>query len=246
MSKDPAYPMYAQDFDMDTAAWGTDEIGIYVRLLNYEWVNGSIPDDIQRIAKIVRVSPRKLQKSWEIISKKFAKNGDNNLQNRRMEEEREKRLNYIESQREKGILSAKKRWGGVTTVKPGLQPNDKPEGNSSSSSSLTTLKGSSQQPSVAPCPHQKIIDLYHEILPELQAVKIWSEPRKKTLQRKWREDPKRQNLDYWKRLFEYVRGSPFLMGENDRQWTCDLEWIIKPKNFVKIIEGKYHKGGENG
>ena len=42
MAKDPAYPMYAQDFDMDTADWGIDEIGVYIR--NTSIVNNEFDD----------------------------------------------------------------------------------------------------------------------------------------------------------------------------------------------------------
>ena len=94
------------------------------------------------------------------------------------------------------------------------------------------------------CPHQKIIELYHEHCPTLTQVKIWTEPRKKLLQTRWREDEKRQNLEYWKRFFIYVNKSSFLRGEKNKpgaheNWSASLEWILKPANFVKIIEGAY-------
>ena len=143
MAKDPAYPMYAQDFDMDTAAWGIDEIGIYVRLLNYEWINGHIPNDLARIAKIVRISPRKLQKSWEIISKKFSQNGTDNLQNKRMEEERVKRLKYIKLQRESGKKGAYKRWKKDSN--PNGDPIGKPNGENMALQSSLSLKKESNK-----------------------------------------------------------------------------------------------------
>ncbi len=115
MAKDPAYPMYAQDFDMDTADWEIEEVGIYIRLLNYEWINGFIPNDMSRIAKIARVSPRKLQKSWEIISKKFSQTVDHNLQNKRMEVERIKREAYSRSQSISGHKGAAAKWGSIDT-----------------------------------------------------------------------------------------------------------------------------------
>lgn len=34
--------------------------------------------------------------------------------------------------------------------------------------------------------------------------------------------------------------SPFLNGRTDKAWTaCDFEWMFKPSNFLKILEGKY-------
>jgi hypothetical protein len=88
------------------------------------------------------------------------------------------------------------------------------------------------------CPHQEIINLYHEHLPELAAIKSWTEKRKKNLQSRWREDEKRQSLDYWKRFFVYVSQSDFLMGRKT-EWRADLEWLVNSSNFVKVIESKY-------
>lgn len=89
------------------------------------------------------------------------------------------------------------------------------------------------------CPHKEIISLYHECLPELARVKEWNDTRKKLLRKRWKDDPKRQNLEWWKGYFEYVKESPFLMGDK-KEFQADLEWLIKPNNFAKVIEGKYH------
>lgn len=88
------------------------------------------------------------------------------------------------------------------------------------------------------CPHQKIIDLYHEKLPMLTRVKVWGAKRQDQLRTRWREEPKRQSLDYWSRLFEFIAESDFLTGRASA-WKADLEWITKSENFIKIIEGKY-------
>lgn len=90
------------------------------------------------------------------------------------------------------------------------------------------------------CPHQEIIALYHEILPELPRVKEWGEERQKLLRKRWRESAERQNLDWWRRFFEYVKKCPFLMGQKT-DFQANLEWLIRPKNFVKVIEGLYEE-----
>lgn len=121
----------------------------------------------------------------------------------------------------------------LTVIEPSLTVND------SDLPSQVASKAADHQ-----CPHQEIIDLYHSILPTGRRVKIWSEARKTKLRARWREDSKRQNLDWWKRLFTYIAGSEFLTGKTstkDRMpFEIDLEWIITPANMVKIIEGKYH------
>ena len=91
------------------------------------------------------------------------------------------------------------------------------------------------------CPHEKIVALYHEHLPALPSVKTWNEGRRKLLATRWREDEKRQNLEFWERFFKYVAKIPILMGDNDRGWQADLEWMLNTKKFTKIIEGGYER-----
>ena len=95
------------------------------------------------------------------------------------------------------------------------------------------------------CPHQLIIDAYHELLPTCTPVKIWSEQRRKHLRQRWREDPKRQHIEWWRKFFAYVAESKFLTGRAEAQpgrspFVADLEWLVKPEKFAKTIEGKYH------
>ncbi len=94
------------------------------------------------------------------------------------------------------------------------------------------------------CPHSDIIDLYHSLLPELPAVKksLWAgSNRERLLRARWRQSPQHQTLDFWSNLFSYVSKSDFLMGRNSANFRgCTLEWIVKPANFIKIIEGNYH------
>ena len=93
------------------------------------------------------------------------------------------------------------------------------------------------------CPHQDIIEAYHTILPEMRRVKAWTPTRSSMLKARWREDTKRQNIEWWQGFFHHIRGSPFLMGDiqsNGRPpFQADLEWLIRPQNFTKVIEGKY-------
>ncbi len=95
-------------------------------------------------------------------------------------------------------------------------------------------------PSSPRCPHKEIVNAYHKILPELASVKEWNDKRKAWLRKRWNDSIKRQNLKWWEGYFEYVRKSPFLMG-NKTDFQADLEWLIRPTNFTKVIEGRYHK-----
>ena len=103
----------------------------------------------------------------------------------------------------------------------------------------------SGKPIAAQCPHKDIIDAYHEMLPMCPRIRDWTPSRQTTLRARWNEDKSRQTLGYWKRLFAYVSESQFLTGRissrEGRPFFASLEWILKPENFAKIREGRYHK-----
>ncbi|MDT8452305.1 MAG: hypothetical protein RQ936_06115 [Gammaproteobacteria bacterium] len=99
------------------------------------------------------------------------------------------------------------------------------------------------------CPHQEIIELYHQILPMLPRVKIWSKARRAHLKARWSEDRERQQLQWWESYFTYVAKSKFLTGNapgrnGSPPWMANLEFLVKQSSFTKTVEGSYH-GGES-
>ncbi|MBY6778563.1 hypothetical protein HYH39_06345 [Clostridium botulinum] len=38
---------------------------------------------------------------------------------------------------------------------------------------------------------------------------------------------------------ENIKDSSFLKGQNGKSWTITFDWLIKPNNFVKVLEGNY-------
>jgi uncharacterized protein YdaU (DUF1376 family) len=109
MNKPPAYQYYASDFEQGTADFTIEEVGIYQRLLNFEWTNGAVPNDMKKLSIICRCTTKKFLKYWTKVETKFEKNGEGNFFNKRMEFEREKQRSY----REKQSLNAKHRFGSA-------------------------------------------------------------------------------------------------------------------------------------
>ncbi len=122
--------------------------------------------------------------------------------------------------------------------------SESPNGDSSSAGGEP---GSSAR-GIPGCPHEKIIALYHQHLPQNPKVREWPEHRRRLLASRWREDPDRQSLKFWKEFFEFVADSPFLTGKVPPRtpggvpFIASLEWLIRPTNFVKVIEENYHRG----
>lgn len=94
-----------------------------------------------------------------------------------------------------------------------------------------------------PCPHAEIIALYHDHLPMMPVVREWTPARQTKLRARWKEKADRQSLDWWAGFFAYVAESDFLCGRTAKPFTCNLEWLITPTNFTKVIEGNYENRG---
>lgn len=112
MSKPPAFQLYAADFYMDTLSWDAETVGVYFRLLMHEWVNGYVPNDIDKIARISgmmvdRKWRANMQRIWRELCTKFVTLPDGNLVNVRMEETRNEQESYKEK------LSLSGRLGGL-------------------------------------------------------------------------------------------------------------------------------------
>lgn len=104
------------------------------------------------------------------------------------------------------------------------------------------------------CPYQEILDAYHEHRPELPKVRKLTDSLKKFVRARWREDTEYQTLDFWNWYFGVQVGQcPHLLGNNGRGWTANFEWLVRPQNFTKVVNGAYlsrdgprQKYGERG
>jgi len=162
----------------------------------------------------------------------------------------------IEQASRAGKASAERRSNaGLTDVQP--TNNHKPITNNQINTNICPPDG---EPDPAPikklpeCDHKAVIELYHENLPTMRRVEVWNETRAGYLRQRWREvaaELAQENpidagdvLNWWAEFFQSVGKSRFLTGrvngKDGRAFVADLEWLIKPSNFAKIVEGKYH------
>lgn len=102
----------------------------------------------------------------------------------------------------------------------------------------TEVDNTSPQAEAVPanCPYAEIKNLYHSICISFPKIKTIDGNRKKAVGARWRTY---RNLDVFKEMFEIAENSSFLKGENDRNWSADFDWMMKPTNFSKIMEHKY-------
>ena len=90
------------------------------------------------------------------------------------------------------------------------------------------------------CPHQKIADLYNQILPELSAIFKINDARRKKLSATWKSDKRFQSLEFWEKYFNKVRTVDGYMTKTPNwEWTANFDWLINQNNVIKVIEGQH-------
>ena len=113
-----------------------------------------------------------------------------------------------------------------------------------------------KKPSALPdCPHDEILGLWARHLPDKPHPKTWNGTRQANLAARWRQGftckvrigsrkgetfyaDKESGLVWWDRFFSYCAKQSFLRDGR----FFSLDWLVKPANFAKIIDGNYEDG----
>lgn len=89
------------------------------------------------------------------------------------------------------------------------------------------------------CPHGEIMELFNSVCTSLPKVKGITGTRQDTLRVWWKSGLTMDNL---RDFFQTVQDSDFLTGRTGK-FTASFDWIIKPANRQKILEGNYANKG---
>ena len=85
----------------------------------------------------------------------------------------------------------------------------------------------------------RLLDFFNSQLKKnnslIPSIKQLSDARKKTLKARAREYGKEALV----KVFQKASVSDFLNGKNDRSFTASFDWLLKPTNFPKVLEGNY-------
>lgn len=88
---------------------------------------------------------------------------------------------------------------------------------------------------------EEILELYHRSGNSLPKVIKITNQRKTAISARLKE----HGVDQIKKMLSNVSESDFLQGINKNNWTADFDWLFKPQNFLKVLEGNY-KNKTNG
>lgn len=114
------------------------------------------------------------------------------------------------------------------------------------------IKSSCNQQADDAKPQQERIDYgaitqaFSDHLAALPQPRDITEKRKKAIRSIVKRGGRYAEPDFFARFFAYVAKSDFLMGRGAKPWHgCCFDWLLKPENFQKIIEGNYHPEDDN-
>lgn len=105
----PWFPLYAGDFLHDAAVMRmtTEQVGAYLLLLAYEWINGPLPGELVALAPLVRLPVDVLEtRIWPAVGPCFRRRDDGRIEQKRLELERAKAIGLSA----KGSAMARRRW----------------------------------------------------------------------------------------------------------------------------------------
>ena len=250
------YQFNIGDYRAATAHLSNDEDLAYRRLLDmYYDTENKIPLDTQWVAKRLRLAVHIVE---SVLQDMFVLHEDGWF-HAKCDGLIQQYHAMAEKNRANGRLGGRKKNPVGIQVATDSQPiakatiNDKLETNNHKNTDICPPDGGPEV-KIPDCNHQAVIDLYHQQLPTLRRVEVWNAARQGYLRQRWREvaaelgkdKPTTASavLDWFNDFFGHIQKSRFLVGKvnnkDGRAFTADLEWILKPSNFAKIVEGKYH------
>ena len=261
------YKFNIADYRKDTVHLSTLEHGIYRQLIDWYYLDEKpIPEETQVVARRLRLGSEMDMHSLKMVLSDFFSLTKNGYVHKRIEVEIKDYHENSEKNKNNGKLGGRpKKTQSVISGNPNDSQNNPNHKLINQELSITVSKDTVSPPTGEPdekqslkiigCDHKGVLSLYHTTLPNLPHIEIWNDTRAGYLRQRWREvaiDLSKNGpvthadmLAWWKQFFEHIRSSKFLTGKTQSKdkppFLADLEWIIKPTNFAKIIEGKYHR-----
>jgi len=104
------------------------------------------------------------------------------------------------------------------------------------------------------CEYQKVIDVYHECLPELSKARLLTKARERLIKQRWnwiltskkpdgerRATNAQEALVWFENYFNRVRDNDFLMGrvkqsDGHKNWKCDIDFLMEDRGLKHVIE----------
>lgn len=243
MSEAPYMQFYVGDYLADTQHLDCVEHGAYCLLLFTMWrCGGTLQNDPKKLARICRLTPSRWANiSDDILS--FFTVSENEISHKRIQKDLEK-FSKVKAKR---VCAGRK--GGEAKA---LKTNNPPLANGIASATLRAPVQNQNQS------HKELL-LPNGSTPnkENPAVTLWNELAAETgLSKVQRLTANRQaklnarlrdcgGLEGWEMALAKIRGSPFLLGDNERGWKANFDFLLQESSFTKLMEDTYERNTDN-
>lgn len=261
--KRPAFQFYPADWRKDPAlsACSLAARGLWIELMCIAHEGGTYgvlsingkPMAPAQIARMVGESPAAVVKLLAELEDAgvFSRDEQGCIYSRRM----------VKDEHVRNVRADAGRLGGnpnLLNQKVKQTDNREPPPSSSSSSSSSEIQepnGSVGSADRLPrCDTQSLVDLYHEVLPELPRVRLMTDARKRALSNFWkfvltsrktdgskRAETAAEAMEWARGYFTRARDNDFLMGRGPKApghegWSCDLDFLLTDKGKRHVIE----------
>ncbi len=268
------YPFHIGDYLSATRHLSWEEDAAYRRLLDtYYTTEKPLPTELRAVCRLVLATSECQREAVRVVLEEFFELTEAGWTNQRADKEIEAMREKQEKQRQKAKTMWEKRKAaepapdsGSASAMPRHAEHDaaasKPDANALPPTPTPTptptpvdKKPTASSPAKLPtCPVDDLIGLYHQILPNLPAVRLMTEGRKKAVRKLWdwvltskRPDhtPRATNADealaWFREYFTRATENDFLMGRTPRtgphaNWQCDLDFLLTERGLRHVIE----------
>jgi len=123
--------------------------------------------------------------------------------------------------------------------------------------SKTTVISDKPEDDLLACPVEKLIEAYHELMPNNPRCKILNNARRSAIRQRWREaaslpakpfgySTTQDGVEAWRKFFAVCAESEFLTGRipgrnGSPPFVADVDFLFSPRGFAKVLENKYHR-----
>ena len=255
MSKDPAVLLYIDNWLVSTKDMKGAEKGWYLNLLLYQYDKGDLPNDIEELANLcdVRISEYENFKQVfkQVLKQKFELNENGRLENPKAREIIRKRETFKEKRSDSGKLGyiikvATNELKATSEQCEYIKDNIKlDEINTKNKQMLIQVLKQIIKLYIngdgAIIVHKNInynilVEKFNEYCSKMSKILSLTDIRKSHINARVEE----HDFDTIINVFKIAGESDFLNGVNDKQWKATFDWLMKPTNFVKVLEGNYN------
>ncbi len=171
-----------------------------------------------------------------------ASNANARRQARFRENQKQKLLNSPEENEETVINS-----NGIVTDSVTEDNESKSKSKRKSKNNISSSSDDSEDIALPPVenplkrvPYQQILNLYYELCPNMSTIKPvthFTDEIKKNVRARWTEY--KGDLEAFKTVFTKAEASDFLNNRTDTTFQTSFDWLTRPKNFSKAINGNF-------